>query len=70
MTSADLDALQELGRDIGQSVFVVTMPDGRRGVAIGAMVTADADRAYLALRGLEAQEDLERDDLSEPWGAQ
>lgn len=55
MTKTDQEALQELGRDIGQSVFAVTLPGGRVGVAIGALETSDADRAYMALRQLEAE---------------
>lgn len=69
MTKTDQEILQELGRDIGQRVFAVTFPDGRVGVIIGALETADADRAYMCLRGLEKLDELYRDE-GEPWGAQ
>lgn len=52
MTKTDQEALQELGRDLGQSVFPAVV-DGLLAVSIGAMTTTSCDRAYLALRSLE-----------------
>ena len=52
MTRTDQEALIEFGRDIGQSVFPETL-NGRFAVQIGALVTADVNRAYMALRSLE-----------------
>jgi hypothetical protein len=54
MTKTDQEALQELGRDIGQSVFPAIL-DGRLAVSIGNLTTADSDRAYMALRSIEQE---------------
>jgi len=55
MTKADQEALIELATHIGHSAFA-TLFENRLAVSIGAMTTADADRAYLALRQLEAED--------------
>ncbi len=55
MTKTDQEALQELGRDIGQSVFP-TLLDGRMAVSIGPLTTADPNRAYMALRQIDAEQ--------------
>ena len=55
MTKTDQEALQELGRDIGQSVFP-TVQNGLLAVSIGALTTTNSDRAYLALRQIDAEQ--------------
>lgn len=52
MTKTDQEALQEYGRDIGQTV-IPTVHEGLLAVNIGAMTTTNCDRAYMALRSLE-----------------
>jgi len=55
MTKADQEALVELGKHIGQSVFA-TLLDGKLAISIGAMTTTITDRAYMALKQLEAED--------------
>ena len=54
MTKQDQEDLESYGRDIGQSVFP-KLVGNRLGVSIGNMTTCDSDRAYMALRALEAE---------------
>jgi len=55
MTKQDQEDLIELGGDLGISVFPVVTDEGRIAVDIGNIRTAILDRAYAAIRSIEAE---------------